>query len=715
MEASIRFLRRHPPLPGWWSSLLAVAAVMILPMMMSASPLRLSAEPMLLGVLSGLLLGFVGGRRVRPLVIIPALLIPLILLELLPPWRVVEADLRTLLDFSGPRGPLLLPAAVAAAFSGVDAILRAAWDGNADGLNWALSRLLALLGFAAAGLLGLGMRRRALLLPWSMLLIAAIAVTAITARLAMSYVIIGVFLTLFVTIFASFTGRESAWDRTGISYSDALRWDVALGGVVLLVLVVGLGFLVPSVPRNALTTWIWTDVRLPAGLARLDKDQGDDGPDRFQALGRAQLGRLRSGEDLALGRSLETAGSEQVAMRIRASGVTSEALPYWRGRIFERYEGRGWTTGDLRMIPREPFVTSDFDSGLIRQEITDLLPGRGQRFGLPDIIGMEELATLEQTTLGEAVGWVGAGPTYTVYSLPPAPVAANVPEQIELQSELIPYRERPENLPQRVVELTNQITGNAGSQTARALAIETYLRSLPYSYEVEPLRPGGDAVDQFLFTMRSGYCTYYASAMAVMARIVGIPSRVAVGYASGAYDPATGVFTVREAEAHAWPELYIDGQGWTRWEPTPVRDVPPRSTRVEQTPDLTIQETEEPATGANYLGLILLGVALLLLVVAIRQRLNSAPPLNPAAVHADLYRYGRRVGVLPARGDSVEDYARRLSSAAPAVYRPLARVGRLLTARLYRDQPLTPNESRDLVRDWHIVRDMLRRKPSDRL
>ena len=100
------------------------------------------------------------------------------------------------------------------------------------------------------------------------------------------------------------------------------------------------------------------------------------------------------------------------------------------------------------------------------------------------------------------------------------------------------YLALPKNYPPRVSDLARAVAGRRPSlQYDQALALEAYLRELPYSYEVQPLPRSGDAVEQFLFDMRQGYCTYYASAMAVMARSLGIPARVAIGYATGEYDP----------------------------------------------------------------------------------------------------------------------------------------------------------------------------------
>lgn len=81
--------------------------------------------------------------------------------------------------------------------------------------------------------------------------------------------------------------------------------------------------------------------------------------------------------------------------------------------------------------------------------------------------------------------------------------------------------------------------------------------------------PDRDAVDWFLSNSREGYCDYFASAMAVMARSLGIPSRVVSGYSTGTLDPACGTYEVRQENAHSWPELFFPAYGWVRFEPTP--------------------------------------------------------------------------------------------------------------------------------------------------
>lgn len=121
--------------------------------------------------------------------------------------------------------------------------------------------------------------------------------------------------------------------------------------------------------------------------------------------------------------------------------------------------------------------------------------------------------------------------------------------------------------------LALELTSDATSTYDQALALQSYLRSaqnFEYSTELGPVR-SDDAVWDFL-TDRRGYCVQYATAMTIMARMVGIPARMAVGFLPGqADDKVVGQYLVSGRQAHTWPELYFAGAGWVRFEPTPAR------------------------------------------------------------------------------------------------------------------------------------------------
>jgi len=139
-----------------------------------------------------------------------------------------------------------------------------------------------------------------------------------------------------------------------------------------------------------------------------------------------------------------------------------------------------------------------------------------------------------------------------------------------------------------VLALARQLTQASPTPFDRAVSIESYLRTFPYTLDVEPPPPGRDIVDYFLFTEQKGYCDYYASSMVVLARAAGLPARFVIGYASGEYNASTAEYVVRQKDAHSWAEIYFSGVGWIEFEPTSGQPAIERGevTGSEPTPNL---------------------------------------------------------------------------------------------------------------------------------
>ncbi|MHA7287318.1 transglutaminase family protein [Arthrobacter sp. MDT3-44] len=151
------------------------------------------------------------------------------------------------------------------------------------------------------------------------------------------------------------------------------------------------------------------------------------------------------------------------------------------------------------------------------------------------------------------------------------------------------FTQLPDDTPDIVRTTTEEIAGGFVNPYDKALAIQNFLRGPDFTYSVEAPVDGGydgsgmDVMARFLES-KSGYCVHYAGTMAVMARAAGIPSRVAIGYTPGSPTGNTEEgpggtdlreFIVDSRNAHAWPELYFEGVGWVRFEPTPSRGVVP--------------------------------------------------------------------------------------------------------------------------------------------
>ncbi|HOV27026.1 MAG TPA: transglutaminase domain-containing protein [Pseudobacteroides sp.] len=131
------------------------------------------------------------------------------------------------------------------------------------------------------------------------------------------------------------------------------------------------------------------------------------------------------------------------------------------------------------------------------------------------------------------------------------------------------YLQLPESLPKRVKDLAKEVTSGKDNRYDKVKAIESYL-SKNYKYTLTPPNTpsGRDFVDYFLFDIKKGYCTYYATSMVVMLRSIGIPARYVEGYIVSSGSKKGNEYHITNEKAHAWVEAYFEGFGWIRFEPT---------------------------------------------------------------------------------------------------------------------------------------------------
>jgi transglutaminase-like putative cysteine protease len=163
-----------------------------------------------------------------------------------------------------------------------------------------------------------------------------------------------------------------------------------------------------------------------------------------------------------------------------------------------------------------------------------------------------------------------SGLSYTVTSTEPSPrssqLNAGPPYPGNIASN---YLSAPSGQNGELATLAQQITAGAQTPYQKALKLQSYFTSGGFTYSVTANLPNSTAgLVKFLYTTKAGMCQQFALAMATLARLVGIPSRIAVGYTAGSRN-RNGTWRVTTADAHAWPELYFTGVGWLRFEPTP--------------------------------------------------------------------------------------------------------------------------------------------------
>lgn len=258
--------------------------------------------------------------------------------------------------------------------------------------------------------------------------------------------------------------------------------------------------------------------------------------------------------------------------------VDSPYPDYWRGQSFDVYSGVGWQkkleqTAMLREehnlfdnpeIKTESVVVQQFT---LAKGVTSNIAFSGylpkalavgnQEFTL---ISQGDMITPQIMSTGETYQVLVEKPNLTEDRLRKADSKLNWPET---------YLELPENLPERVNVITRKIVRGQSNTYDQAKAVEAYLRAnFPYTLKLEKTPAGRDMVDYFLFTAQKGYCTYHASAMAVMLRTIGIPTRLVIGFTPGEWQEREKVYEVRDRNAHAWVEVYFTEIGWVPFEPT---------------------------------------------------------------------------------------------------------------------------------------------------
>jgi transglutaminase-like putative cysteine protease len=191
-----------------------------------------------------------------------------------------------------------------------------------------------------------------------------------------------------------------------------------------------------------------------------------------------------------------------------------------------------------------------------------------------------------------------AGLDYRAVTGEPQPT----PEQLDLASPEPDsagrrYLDLPPGLDPRVAGLAERVTAGATTRYQQAVKLqEWFTKSGTFTYSLRASGSGGDALSRFILTDRSGYCEQFASAMAVMARMLGIPAKVSIGFTGGT--KIGDAWTVRTHDAHAWPELYFAGVGWLRFEPTPGGGAGQGTAQVPQY-TLPVTPTASPSPGAS--------------------------------------------------------------------------------------------------------------------
>ena len=316
------------------------------------------------------------------------------------------------------------------------------------------------------------------------------------------------------------------------------------------------------------------------------------------------LGRVFSGIDSKKGSQVHLFGSTlplQGPIKLSSSEVlraSASETGFLRAQVYDEYTPAGWKVSDSAQItqnawpalePMQPAidtldqlrravsvqVTASKDSNVIITSGQPLAVNVETRVvfgpGPADVTSVRPVSKLGDEDQYRVDGTVSDASVDTLRSIP-----QEYPEWSEA------YLQLPGDLPQRVRDRAQEVVSSRGALTPydKAVAIEQFLReNYGINLRIPAAGPREDSVDYFLFEAEEGYFDYHASAMVVMLRSLGIPSRIAVGYVIGTDDrvPQSNIYIVSEANSFAWPEVYFPGLGWVEFNPTPSEALVPRA------------------------------------------------------------------------------------------------------------------------------------------
>lgn len=260
----------------------------------------------------------------------------------------------------------------------------------------------------------------------------------------------------------------------------------------------------------------------------------------------------------------------------------AEEPDYLRTYVLDRFDGENWTMDPVdasdedvagENLPLPAGWPGEAPGGTTTTQVSLSSSTPRQEFlPLPywarsvDVSGQWHVDEDSHTVF--TTGSPPTGLSFTVESNRHTPGAEELEEAGSPDSLPNGHLDLPQDVNPSVQDLTDSLTEDAGSAYERAMAIQDHFADFSYDLRPPEVPAGSDPLTHFLFEDRIGYCEQFAGAMALMARQADIPARVAVGYTQG--ERANGDrWVVTSGDAHAWPELYFEGSGWVRFEPTP--------------------------------------------------------------------------------------------------------------------------------------------------
>jgi len=264
--------------------------------------------------------------------------------------------------------------------------------------------------------------------------------------------------------------------------------------------------------------------------------------------------------------------SDAIAFRVKFDGpVPTKQQMYWRGPVLTRLEGRTWLPG-RKSTASELFYQPVAASSAFQQTITLEAHNKPWLFALEFPVSLPTDAVATADFQLHARKPVRERLRYEVRSQPEVQYFQENLDRLAAALQL------PDNLNPRTVKLGQQWLAEGGSDSQRLQRTIEFMRAQQFLYTLRPPLMGNHVADEFLFDHQRGFCEHFSASFVVLMRAAGVPARVVTGYQGGERNPVDDTWVIRQSDAHAWAEVWIEKHGWVRVDPTAI-SVP---ARIEQ-------------------------------------------------------------------------------------------------------------------------------------
>ena len=437
---------------------------------------------------------------------------------------------------------------------------------------------------------------------------------------AVIFLIIFILATLLLLVRFTLSENMRHWRARGMRFSPDLSWDFMQAGSIFAVVVLLLAYLLPAAEPNSAMLDYWNSPQSPWQSV----------VNTWQTLFNGVAGRGPTGNSVGLfGGGLQLTGSANlpnvVELQYRPATSTDDPYQYLMTQTYDTYDGKNTWHASSNTTPQRytkdvtqqptllgaPYTTTTYVITLQQPQGNRLFsPGsEPQVFDVPSVVAIDQGNNIPISwtstqfqgagTQYTARGYISAATIDQLRNVPfPADVSgldSKAAAPLYPQGLLTTYLNNGGNatISKDIQDLARQITQGSKNMYDSATLLEEYLHTYKYSLKNPDPPDGQDAISWFLFTEKQGFCTFFASAMTLMARSLGMPARVVAGYAAGSYDSHSNTYIVKGTQSHVWTQIYFGGYGWVNFEPTSSFGSFLRATGTGTLPGTT------PGTGAG--------------------------------------------------------------------------------------------------------------------